>query len=73
MKTTIDIPRAMLRDAMRHTKARTKKAAVLQAIDELNRRHALKRLLRHAGTSDTFMPPEELAKRRAEGMRHDPR
>ena len=35
MKTTVDIPDKMLRDAMRHTKAKTKREAIVKALEEI--------------------------------------
>lgn len=39
MKTTIDIPDAALADAMRFTGARTKREAVVKALEEFNHRN----------------------------------
>jgi Arc/MetJ family transcription regulator len=50
MKTTIDIPEAELADAMRFLHAKTKRDAVVTAIQDLNRRHRMARLARHSGT-----------------------
>ncbi|RPJ58748.1 MAG: DUF2191 domain-containing protein, partial [Acidobacteria bacterium] len=44
MKTTVDIPEEMLREAMRHSGAATKKEAVRLAIEEYNRRKRMARL-----------------------------
>jgi Arc/MetJ family transcription regulator len=64
MKTTIDIPDAVLKEAMRHTKAVSKRDAVVKAMEEYNRRQRLARLAAKLGTSETFMTFEELMKRR---------
>lgn len=61
MKTTIEIPEKVLREAMRHTRARTKQAAVLAAILDFNRRHRLRRLTRRFGTFEGFLSHHELA------------
>ena len=37
MKTTIDIPEKALADAMRYTGAKTKREAVVKALEEFNR------------------------------------
>ena len=66
MKTTIDIPDKELRDAMRHTGARTKKEAVVTAIADFNRRRRLERLADQLGTFDDFMTLEELLRLREE-------
>jgi Arc/MetJ family transcription regulator len=39
MKTTIDIPEKVLRDAMRFTKAKTRREAVVTVLEEFNRRN----------------------------------
>lgn len=60
MKTTIDIPEKVLKEAMRHTKASSRREAVLKAVEEFNRRERLGRLADEMGKSDTFMSLEEL-------------
>jgi Arc/MetJ family transcription regulator len=64
MKTTIDIPEKELRDAMRFTKATTKREAVVTALKDFNRRQRIAALAKHFGTSDTFMTHGELMKLR---------
>jgi Arc/MetJ family transcription regulator len=66
VKTTIDIPEKALGEVMRHTGARTKREAVLAAIDEFNRRRRLEALARQFGTLDGFMTGEELLRLREE-------
>ena len=41
MKTTIDIPENELRDAMRFTRATTKREAVVKVLEEFNRRRRM--------------------------------
>lgn len=60
MKTTIDIPEKELRDAMRFTRARTKREAIVTALIDFNRRQRMAALTRHFGTSNTFMTHDEL-------------
>ncbi|MBI2216197.1 MAG: type II toxin-antitoxin system VapB family antitoxin [Candidatus Rokubacteria bacterium] len=60
MKTTIDIPEKELRDAMRFTRAKTKREAVVTALKDFNRRKRIAALTKHFGTSDTFITHEEL-------------
>src|SRR5687768_7823555 len=50
MKTTIDIPENELRDAMRFTRATTKREAVVKVLEEFNRRRRMAELVKHAGT-----------------------
>ena len=55
MKTTVDIPEKELRDAMRFARARTKREAVVAALEEFNRRHRMAELVKYSGTfSDGF-------------------
>jgi hypothetical protein len=64
MKTTVDIPEDELQDAMRFTRARTKREAIVTAIAEFNRRRRMAELVRHAGTCPELMTPDELARAR---------
>lgn len=60
MKTSVDIPDEELADAMRFTKARTKREAIVTAITEFNARRRMTELARYAGTSDQFMTVAQL-------------
>ena len=60
MKTTIDIPEEELREAIRHTGAKTKKDAVVRALKEFNRRQRLTKLAGMLGTFKDFMDQEDL-------------
>jgi Arc/MetJ family transcription regulator len=74
MKTTVDIPDKLLKEAMRRSKATTKREAVVTALEEYNRRRRLEELLAHIGKSDTFMTHAELMDMRMErGKYRDPR
>jgi Arc/MetJ family transcription regulator len=64
MKTTIDIPDRELKDAMRFTRATTKREAVVTALKDFNRRQRIAALAKHFGASDTFMTYAELMKLR---------
>lgn len=64
MKTTVDIPEAELADAMRFTRAKTKREAIVGAIADFNRRHRMAELIRHAGTCDELITVDELQKQR---------
>ncbi len=66
MKITVDIPEDALRDLMGYTKAATKRAAILQAVDDFNRRQRMARLTRFAGRFTDFMGQEDLSRMRAE-------
>ena len=52
MKTTIDIPDNVLSDAIRYTKAKTKKDAVLDALEDYIRRQKVVSLTASFGTWD---------------------
>jgi hypothetical protein len=67
MKTTDDIPEKELEDAMRFTKAKTKREAIVAAIVDFNRRRRVAELARHAGTCDGFMTVEDLQQHRRRG------
>lgn len=67
MKITVDIPNDELQEVLRHTGAHTKRAAIVIAIAEFNRRRRLARLVERFGTCDQILTHEELAKLRAEG------
>lgn len=55
MKTTLDIPENELRDAIRFTRAKTKREAVVRVIEDFNKRQRMAELVRHSGTfSDRF-------------------
>ena len=52
MKTTIDIPDQELQDAMRFQGAKSKRAAVVTALHEFNRRQRMAKLVKFSGTCD---------------------
>lgn len=61
MKTTVDIPENELRDAMRFTKARTKREAIVKVLEEFNRRRRMAALVKYAGSfSDAFPTNDEI-------------
>lgn len=64
MKTTVDIPENDLADAMRFTRAKTKREAIVAAIQDFNRRRRMAELVKYAGTCEDMMSVEELQKRR---------
>ena len=66
MKTTIDIPDEALRDLMGFTKAQTKRAAIVQAVDDFNRRQKMSRLIKYGGTFKDFSTQDELGRMRGE-------
>ena len=60
MKTTLDVPEGLLQDAMLVSGAKTKRAAVMTALEEMIRRGRMQALARELGNSETFMRPAEL-------------
>lgn len=60
MKTTLDIPNDLLKEAMRVSGAKTKRAAVLTALGDLARRGRMRDLADRLGDSPTFMTPAQL-------------
>jgi len=68
MKTTLDVPETLLNDAMQISGAKTKRAAVMTALEELIRRGRMQALASKLGDSDTFMSSEELAAMRVREM-----
>jgi len=52
MKTTIDIPRKELSDAIKFTKAKTKREAVVTALKDFNRRQRVAEVAATFGTWD---------------------
>jgi hypothetical protein len=61
MKTTVDIPEHELKDAIRFTKAKTKREAIVKILEEFNRRKRMAELVKYAGTfADSFPTNEEI-------------
>ena len=61
MKTTIDIPEKVLAEAIRHTGAKTKKEAIVTAVEKYNRLRRLAALnARIRGSFKDFMTQDEL-------------
>ena len=67
MKTTIDIPEQALKDAMRFAGTKTKRKAVMAAVEEFNARHRMATLARHLGTCKNLLTTDELKRLREEG------
>jgi Arc/MetJ family transcription regulator len=64
MKTTVDIPESALAEVIRHTRAKTKRDAIVIAIDDFNRRKRLEKLAEQLGSFDNVMSREELLRLR---------
>lgn len=71
MKTTIDIPDHELKEAMRFTKAKTKREAVVKALEEFNRRRRMAELVKYSGTFSDGFPTNEQIEAIDAGREHD--
>jgi hypothetical protein len=72
MKTTVDIPAEVLKEAMKYSKAATKREAVLAAMQDYNRRQRAKKVVAMFGTFKNMMSAKELRHmREARDRRHD--
>jgi chitinase len=60
MKTTVDIPEKALKDAMRYTGAKTKREAVVKALEDFNRRKGVEALIAMAGSFPDFPTNDEI-------------
>lgn len=71
MKTTIDIPDEDLAYAMKVSKAKTKREAIVTAVKEYNRRARMAALVKYSGSFTSMMSHEEmkaLEKRRSDKL-----
>ena len=60
MKTTIDIPENDLSDAMRLTGAKTKRDAIVTAVQDFNRRKKMAELVKYTGKFESLMTNDEI-------------
>ena len=67
MKTTVDIPQDVLVELIEHTEARTRREAILTAIEEYNRKKKIAALADVVGTFEQFMTADELSQSRDTG------
>ena len=67
VKTTVDIPDRELEDAIKFTKAKTKREAIVGAIADFNRRMRMAELIRYSGSCPDMISPEELQAVRRQG------
>ena len=67
MKTTIDIPEDVMKDALRISGAPSKREVVLNALRDYVQRKQMAELARHAGSCDELMTVEELRRLRQDG------
>ena len=59
MKTTVDIPEDELKEAMRFTKAKTKREAVVRVLEEFNHRRRMAELVKYSGTFNDSFPTND--------------
>lgn len=60
MKTTVEIPDDELRDLVRFTRAKTKRAAIVTAIEDFNQRRRMAALVQHSGTFRSLLTNEDI-------------
>lgn len=60
MKTTVDIPENDLLEAIRLTGAKTKRDAIVTALQDFNRRKKMAELVKYTGTFESMMTNEEI-------------
>ena len=60
MKTTLDIPIGLLSEAMRLAGAKTKRAAVLAALEDFSKRGRMREMAMSLGNPETFMSATDL-------------
>lgn len=70
MTTTIDIPPALLKEAMQRSNARDEREAVVQALEEFVRRRRQAELIPYLGTFRDFITQQELAESREQRTMH---
>jgi hypothetical protein len=63
MRTTLDLPEALLRDAMKASHQKTKTAAIITALQDLVRKSRLQELRRFRGRVDVDLDVNILRKR----------
>lgn len=67
MKTTVDTPDDVVEDAIRFSKAKTKREAIGNAVSDFNRRKRMAELTRYSGACTDLMTPQELQAVRRKG------
>ncbi|MCH7761943.1 type II toxin-antitoxin system VapB family antitoxin [candidate division TA06 bacterium] len=69
MRSTIDIREDLLEEAMRLTKAKTKKEVVNLSLEELIRRKRIEELIAWIGSGDINLSREELDRMREDDLK----
>lgn len=65
----MDIPDKTLREAMKFSRAKTKREAILAALDEFNRKRRMAGLVKHFGTFTSMMSNDEIEAMEMERMK----
>ncbi len=60
MKTSIDIPESVLAEAMRYTKSKTKREAVVTVMEDFVRRRRMADLVQHSGKFTSLIALDEM-------------
>ena len=66
MKTTIDIPKKELEDAIRFTNSKTKREAIVTILIDFNNRVRREKIAEKFGTFENFITQKELREQREE-------
>lgn len=64
MRTTLDLPEALLAEAMKVTRHRTKTALIIAALEDLVRKSRIQGLRKYKGKVDLDLDLDALRKRR---------
>jgi len=60
MKTTVEIPDGALRDLVRFTRAKTKREAIVTAIEDFNRRRRMAALAKYSGSFGSLLSNDQI-------------
>jgi Bacterial antitoxin of type II TA system, VapB len=72
MKTTINIPKKLLKSVMKRSGSKTIREAIVKALEAFERRDKLREITKHFGTFKDFMTQEDLRQMRGiRDKRHD--
>lgn len=72
MKTSVDIPNEVLKAAIRYSGAKTKREAIVTAMEDFVRRKRMAELIKYSGKFDSMMSHEAMkATERSRQRKHD--
>jgi len=69
MKTTVDIPDELLKEAMKYSRAATKREAVVTALEDYTRRQRQAAFVKHLGTFKDTITSSQLRELRQSRMK----